>query len=167
MKKTILIPLFLLLNVLLESVVFFRINLWGIRPDSIIAFATVITIVSGTYAGTAYAIAAGLLLDVLFSAHFGQMALIYMLSTVGAGLFYRRYYADNNLFPGIVAGALYVIKEMLVVLSLLVLQIPFSFFNTFWRYLIPSAVLTAVLAIPVNIIYRRLQDKQLHVLRYR
>lgn len=47
MKKALLVIAALLCNLLLESIVFVRINLWGLLPDSIIAVVATIALVGG------------------------------------------------------------------------------------------------------------------------
>ena len=167
MKRFIVAAAFLLLNIFMESIVFVRLNLWGTRPDSVVAVVTAISIVSGAWAGTAYAIAAGLLLDLLFGQYMGLMSLIYMVPAIAAGLFYRRFYADNRLFPCIVAGGLYIAKELLFIVFLLIMRIEFNYFGIIWRYLIPSALLTSLITYPVHGIYRRLDQGQVYRERYR
>ena len=167
MKKIISVPIFLLLNVFFDSIFFVRLNLWGTRPDTVIAIITAISITSGSLAGTAYGLAAGLLLDVLFGKYIGLLSLIYMLPAMAAGFFYRRYYADNKLFPCLIAMALYIVKELLLIVFLLITQQQYNYFMVLWRYLLPSAILTGLITYPINVLYKKLQQRQLYRERYR
>ena len=79
MKKALLVIAALLCNLLLESIVFVRINLWGLLPDSIIAVVATIALVGGGRKAGAYGVAAGLLIGILFGKYIGLEALIYLL----------------------------------------------------------------------------------------
>ncbi len=142
-------------NLILNCIVFPHVVPYGLLPDSVVALTVAIAIVSGSLAGGVYGLVVGLILDILFSRYLGLYALGYMLIGLLAGLFARQYYAQNLVFPPIVAFLLCLLKEGLIALQLRIAGTTFVVGTAFWRYLLPSAVLTGLLTIPLYYFYRR------------
>lgn len=145
----------LLANLVLESNIFIHMNLWGLRPDSIVAVTIAVALVSGSGKGALYGVASGLIIDVLFSRYLGMYALGYTLIGFLVGFFTDKYYAHNAVFPGIAAFLAHLFKEGAMALQLAVIGARFEMGMAFWRYIVPSAVLTALITIPLYIVYRR------------
>lgn len=166
MKKCLLCILGLLINVVLESVIFVQYIPWGLRPDSVIVVITAMALVIGGFQAGLYGIAAGLVLGILFSPAVGAEALAYFLTAMLLGIFTRKYYADNWIFAGGAAVAAHLIKEILMTVFSVLMGAKTAFFSAFLRYMLPSALLTGLLAIPFFMVYRHLQQDRLRRARY-
>lgn len=161
MKKALLVIAALLCNLLLESIVFVRINLWGLLPDSIIAVVATIALVGGGRKAGAYGVAAGLLIGILFGKYIGLEALIYLLLALLCGVFTHKYYADNWIFHIALGAGCYLLKEGMMALGLKLLGNNVNFFGYFLRYFLPSALLTGLMVAPLYAVYSRMNKGQL------
>ena len=151
----------IVLNVIFESVVFIKINLFGIRPDTVIAVVIAVALTGGSKQGALYGAFCGAAIDVLFSRYIGMYTLPYMIIGALAGIYYNKYYADNKLFPVLLALPAYVLKEFIMGVQLSIAGVDFSFFHALWRYELPSAVLTAALTAAVYVFLRRQRSEQI------
>lgn len=158
--------LIILCNVILETIAFAHGNfLFGIRPDLTIAAIVALSLVSGPLKGGVYGMITGLILDMLYGTSIGITALIYFLVGLLCGVFNRKFYAENQVFPVILAFFAYLFKEACMMLKMLLTKTDFDFIALMWRYIIPGAILTSVITLPVYIIYKRVKQSQLRRMR--
>lgn len=166
MKKFLLCIAGILCNVVLESVIFIRYMPWGLQPDSIICVITSVALVIGGVNAGLYGAAAGLVLGVLFSPAVGAEALAYFVTALLLGVFTRKYFTDNWIFAGVSAMVAHLFKEGIVAAFAALIGSEIAFFAVFLRYLLPSAVLTGLLTVPVFLVYRHFQQDRLRRARY-
>ncbi|OQB24094.1 MAG: rod shape-determining protein MreD [Firmicutes bacterium ADurb.Bin182] len=141
-----------LLCIYLDSIFFDRINLYGIRPDCMLALIVVFGILMGSLPAAVIGTAAGLVTDIFFGESVGYNAALFLILGMAAGFFYRKYYADNLIIPALTAGLAALSKELVNAGIVFLSGIKFSFTVMFLRYILPSSLMTAVLciiAIPV------------------
>lgn len=156
----------ILCNVILESIAFAHGNfLFGIRPDLTIAVIVTLSLVSGPLKGGIYGLVTGLILDMLYGTSIGVTALFYFLIGMLCGMFNRKFYAENRVFPIILAFFAYLFKEACVMVTMLLTKTDFHFIVLMWRYILPGAILTSVITLPVYIIYKRVKQSQLRRMR--
>lgn len=165
MKKVLLYAAALLSNLILETVLFVRLPL-GLRPDSVLAVLTAMALVIGGLEAGLYGAGAGLLIGLLVSPAAGAEAIAYFLTAQALGLFTRKYFADNWIFAAGAAAAAYVLDQAMMAVFARLMGSGVSFFSLFLRYLLPSALLTGLLAIPVFLVYRHVQQDRLRRARY-
>lgn len=154
------------LNILLECVIFARYNILDVRPDSIIIAIVVIGIVSGPAKASIYGFICGLILDMVFSDFFGLYLFVYTIIGLVAGFFSNKYFSLNIVFPSILCIFAYMFKEGVFALSFFITRTEYVMGDVFLRHMLPGALLTAVLCIPVYIIYYKRKQKQLRKARF-
>ena len=158
---------FVFANIFLETTVVVNINLFGILPDTIVAATVAIALVKGGIKGTVYGASCGMLIDILFGSVLGLHTIAYMLIGFFASRFSREYYADNLVFPALAAFVSYFIKELIIAVSLIIQNVSFSKSSLFLRFLLPAAVLTALLTVPMYYFYRQHNRHELRRMKYR
>ena len=166
MKKILLGIAAIICCVVLESVIFIRFIPWDLMPDSIICVIASVALVTGGVNAGLYGAAAGLVMGILFSPVVGVEALTYFVTALLLGVFTRKYFADNWIFAGAAAFAAHPFKEVVTASFAALLGSEVAFFAVFLRRLLPSAVLTGLMTIPVFLVYRHLQQDRLRRARY-
>lgn len=154
-KQIIWLIVMVLFNVVLESILIPTANVFGLRPDSVIPLIVAMSLVSGAAKGSMYGFTVGLILDVYFSRYLGMYAMGYVFWGIVIGLFSDRYFAQNLIFPFLAGSMGYLFKEGTIAIQLMMLGTTFSFGNAFWRYFLPSAILTGIVSVPVYWFYQR------------
>ncbi len=145
------VALTLMFAMFMDSVIFAKFNILGVVPDCVLAVVVCVGILMGTMdAGLAGCIA-GLIIDVLFGKAVGVNALAYMISGMVGGIFYKKYFADNIFIPIATVAVCAFLKENFMAVVTGFIGGSFSYFEMLATYIIPSAVFTAVLCMPVHI----------------
>lgn len=153
-------------NALLECSIFHEINFWGSFPDSVIIVVTAVSMVSSRRLGATYGAIAGALIDILAGQIIGTYTIIYMLCGIFSGFFYRRYYADNFYFAFGLGFLSLIFKEVVLMLLLVIQRLELNIAGAFLRYILPSALLTGIFAIPMFLIYRGIHKEKLRRSRF-
>ena len=148
------------LSFLLDTIILTRLSLFGIRPDLLMALVVIFAILGGASRGVIAGVAGGLALDVMFGVYIGLTSLEYLIVGVLAGVFYKRYYANNILLPAFVVGAGVIIKESLTGLFLMLMGSEFNLALMLIRYIVPTALMTAGISIPMFLLFRYLFARQ-------
>ncbi len=148
------------LSFLIDTIIFTRIDLFGIRPDTLLILVVLFAILGGASRGVIAGVIGGLAVDVMLGVYVGLTPLLYLIVGVLAGLFYKRYYANNILLPAFVAGAGVILKEALTGLFLMLMGSRFNFALMMVRYVVPSALMSAGVSIPLFLLYRYLFARQ-------
>lgn len=146
---------------LLDTIVFSRLGVYGVQLNTLTILVVLFSILCGAYSGAAAGIAGGLLVDIMFGQHLGLSSLQYLIIGILAGIFYNRYYADNVLLPAIVVGASSILKEILSALFMLLLGVQFDLAIIMIRYVVPCAIVSAAVAIPLFLWYRHIFAPQI------
>lgn len=155
-KATVSIVLALLVGMYLDSVLFNSLNIFGTRPDALLAVIVSISFMIGSYRAGIAGLVVGLFMDVLFNKIIGLNAAAYMLCGIFGGIFYKKYYADNVIIPAITAAILGFAKELAMAIITLFRGGTFSFPLILATYILPCALLTALFCALVHIIMRPL-----------
>ncbi len=148
------------LSFLIDTIIFTRLNFFGIRPDTLLILVVIFSILGGASRGVIAGVAGGLAVDILFGVYIGLTSLMYLIVGVLAGIFYKRYYANNILLPAFVVGAGVIMKESLTGLFLMLLGSEFNFALMLVRYVAPTALMTAGISIPLFLLFRYLFARQ-------
>lgn len=154
--------LVIIANVVLETVALDTGRfLWGIHIDLTAAIVTAYALVSGPRKGSVYGLIVGLILDMLTGTGVGILALGYFAMGLLCGLFNGRFYAQNKVFPAILALFATLGKEAYLMLVTSMQKIEFHAVTMIWRYIVPGAVLTALITLPIYVAYSRIKKSQL------
>ena len=148
------------LSFLVDTIIFTRLSFFGIRPDTLLILVVIFSILGGASRGVIAGVAGGLAVDILFGVYIGLTSLMYLIVGVLAGIFYKRYYANNILLPAFVVGAGVIIKETLTGLFLMLVGSEFNFALMLVRYVVPAALMTAGISIPLFLLFRYLFARQ-------
>jgi len=145
------VTLTLVAAIFLDSVVFARFNILGVVPDCVLAAVVCMGILLGTTEAAAAGCAAGLVIDVLFGRAVGVNALAYMLAGAIGGVFYKKYFADNIFIPVATVAVCAFLKENFMALVTGLIGGAFNYFEMFATYIVPSAIMTAIMCLPVHL----------------
>lgn len=154
-RNIILLLLGIFANFLLETVVQPRIDFFGLWPDTVIVFAVVIGVNLGSAVGAVYGTVVGLLIDIMYGPYVGFYTLAYTFCGFVSGLFNTQYFSQHLFVPPLFAFAFSLVKEMMLYGQLRLLGYHFALGSEFWRYLAPSALVTALLTIPIFAVMRQ------------
>lgn len=154
------LPLSLLVAVYLDSILFCRLNIGGIRPDAILTVVVSAGVLLGSIKGGLIGLGMGLFVDVLFSPCVGLSAIGYMVAGVAGGLFYQKFYADNVIVPAVVAAASALLKEHIMMLAVRLLGGTFSYPEMLGAYVLPCMLLSVALTMPVHMLLKRALARQ-------
>ncbi len=140
----------------LDSVFFSKVNLDGIRPDALLALVAAMSLLLGSTKGAVLGLVCGLVADVLYSRMVGLTAIGYMVCGAAGGLFYQKYYADNLVFPALIAAAGALFKEHIMALAARLSGAEFSYFRVLGSYILPCMLMSVALCMPVHMLMKRL-----------
>ena len=144
------LPIALLIGIYLDSILFCRLNISGIRPDALLAVVVSAGVLLGSVKGGLLGVGIGLFMDVLFGKCVGLSAIAYMVA--GA--------ADNVIVPAGVAAASALLKEHIMMLAVRLSGGTFSYAEMVGAYVLPSMLLTVALTMPVHVLLKRALARQ-------
>ncbi|MBR3383053.1 MAG: rod shape-determining protein MreD [Clostridia bacterium] len=149
-----LFALVVLIAFYLDNVFFNVVNILGVRPDMTLIIVVCFGVLLGPGPAALTGLAMGLLADVLFNKIVGLSALVYMLSGMAGGIFYRKFFADNLIIPTATAMACFFIKEHFLLVMTRIFGGRPAYFMTLASYILPSLLLTGGVCILVNLFLR-------------
>ncbi len=137
-----LFALTLLIAYLLDTMFFNVINIYGIRPDMLLTAVVSLGFLLGPAPAAAAGVIAGLLVDIIFNKIVGLTSLMYLFAGVGAGFFYRKFYADNLIIPAVTAMVCAFVKEHVFLIAAKLCGARPPYFLSLAAYILPSMLLT-------------------------
>lgn len=143
--------LLILLNVLLSGSVFSQIYLLGVAPDILICFTASIIAIERRVNGVIFAMAGGLILDIIFGPAIGFYTLQYFLAGVVMYAIASRMYTTNFYAAAFVAAMGIIAKEIVAMVIVFFMDQPFSFMFVLVRYTLPIALTTGLLALLIEL----------------
>ncbi len=160
--RRIILPAMILIGIYLDSILFSRLNIGGIRPDALMSVVVSAGVLLGSMQGGLIGLGVGLFMDVLFGKFIGLSAMSYMAAGMVGGLFYQKFFADNVIVPAAVAAAGALLKEHIMMLAVLLNGGTFSYGAMLGGYVLPCTVLTLALEMPVHVLLKRGLARQVH-----
>lgn len=151
----------LLVALYLDSFLFARFHVLGVRPDCLLALLVSLGVLLGQGEGLFLGLAAGLLSDVLFGRAIGLGAAAYMLAGLAGGIFYKKFYADNIVIPAATAAVCAFGKEHLMALSVRLLGGTFSYFEMVFTYILPCALATGLFCALTHLLMKPTLQRQI------
>jgi len=149
-----------LLSLFFDTVFFTRLNIYGIRPDVLMASVVCCAILQGSVPGAIMGAATGFVVDLLFGNSLGMNACLYMIAGYAAGIFHEKFYASNALVPAVTAGVGSMAKELIIGIILIIERKDMNLFIMFPRFIVPIALMTAGVCALWHILFRRLFESQ-------
>ena len=139
----------------LDNVFFNMFNVLGIRPDITLIISVSFGVLTGPMPAASTGLILGLITDIFFNKLVGPTALIYMLSGLAGGFFYRKFYADNIIIPAATAAVSFFVKEHVFLIIAKIAGARPPYFVTLVSYIIPSTLVTAAFCALIHIILKR------------
>jgi rod shape-determining protein MreD len=144
----------IIICIYLDSVFFHRVNLYGIRPDCVLALTVTLGILMGSLPAAVIGTFTGLFTDIFFGEFVGYNAAILLVAGMASGFFYRKYYADNLIIPALTAGFTALGKELVNAGVVFLTVGRYSFTTMFARYILPGSLMTTAVCILMVIILK-------------
>lgn len=161
MNKKLLAVCAAVLCIYLDTIFFARINLFDIRPDAMLAAAISFGVLTGPLPGALLGGIGGLAMDIIASPALGMQAAPYLLCGLAGGFFYKKFYADNPIVPAATAAACGFVKELLMALIRLIGGGRFSIGGMLIKYILPCALMSALLCMLFHLAFKPLIARQL------
>jgi len=138
----------LYIGVILQTTLFPRINLFGVRADILCALLIPISIVSGPVIGAVMGALTGLALDLMFMQP-GFFATQYLIICLLAGFIATRVSFDRVFLPLVACFAGYVLKETITLAYLYLNRVEINFAIAMGKLLLGGAM-TVALTLPLH-----------------
>ena len=145
----------------LDNMFFNLLNIYGIRPDVTLALVVSLGVLLGSGPAALTGLIMGLLADILFNKIVGLSALCYMLSGFAAGLFYRKFFADNLVIPTVTAVVCFFVKEHVFLAASLFSGGRPAYFLALAAYILPSLLLTGGVCLLLHLLLKKTLFKPL------
>ncbi len=157
--KAVTIGAMLILNMMLQTLLFPKLDAAGVGvyPDTLLILCVCFGALGGDLTGVWAGLFGGLMLDVLFATTIGYNALVYTLLGFAAGTMKERFNTQAFWAGPLMAFAGYLAMQMLNMISIyFIMRLGFDFWYNLGRYILPGALMTGVVAIPVHLLLRLL-----------
>lgn len=159
MLKNITRGVIIIMIIVLQTTLFQYLNINNVSPNLFIITIVSLSALQGRKEGLIFALAFGLVQDILFGNIVGFYVLIYMLIAALAGYLYQNYYTENIVIPLVAMGIGDLIYNVLIFFFTFLLRgkinIGYYIFNIIFPE-ITYTVFIAVLLYRVYMIYSRL-----------
>ena len=155
-KAGITITIASLVCVFLDCIVFTRVNIMGVRPDMIMVLCVTLGILTGHLRSQLICGGIGLLCDIFIAKLFGLNCAVYLLAGLISGMFFRKFYTDNVVFPALLTLALAFLREHIIAGAAAITGSSFNYGLLLITYILPCSVFTAVMCIPMFAILKPL-----------
>jgi rod shape-determining protein MreD len=154
--KLIVMGLLIIVNLVLSGSVFTQLQLFGVSPDIFMCIIASILCIENRVNSVIFAIIGGLFMDIIFANVIGFYTLQYFLGSVAMYYVAQRMYRESFIFPSIVAGIGLAIKEIISAIIVSAMGYEFNVFTLILRYILPSMLTTALIAIIIHFLMKRL-----------
>lgn len=141
----------LMFAMFMDSAIFARFSILGVVPDCVLAVVVCMGILLGATDAALAGCVVGIIIDVLFGKAVGVNAIAYMTAGMAGGIFYKKYFADNIFIPIATVAVCAFLKESFMAIVTGFMGGRFNYFEMLATYIVPSALFTAVLCLPVHI----------------
>jgi len=164
--KRFMMPLAILICIYLDSLFFNMYNIAGIRPDALLALIASLGLLLGSVKGGILGLCLGLFMDLFFNKYLGLTAIAYMLAGAVGGIFFQKFYADNVIIPSAVAGVFALAKEHILAFAMFASGVRFSYATVLLTYILPCALFSAALCIPLHLWMKKALARQIKTERH-
>lgn len=147
-KAGMTIAIAILICLLLDAVVFAKLNIADIRPDVVIALAVALGITVGSLHAGLICGGIGLLWDIMFYKVIGLNAAIYLLAGLVCGCFFRKFYADNAIIPALLGFCISFVKDNVYAIVVAIGGGGYNYGLLLLTYILPCALFTGIMCIP-------------------
>ena len=156
MKRALVNAISVFFCFILQTSIFERIKLAGVKPNILIILVASIAVMRGQKEGMLAGFFSGLLLDIFYSSYLGIFAMVYMLIGFVAGYFHRIYYEEDNVLPLMMIGAADFVFGLIMFMKEGLLHNHRNIFFYLRKTILPEVVYTVLLAFLIYWILLRL-----------
>lgn len=135
----------LLLNLVIQSSVFPFIEIFHVKPDSLLCLVVSFAILGGNPTGILVGFLGGLLQDILFGNNIGLYTLQYMIVGVLIGTLFGKLYVGKFFVPILLLMAGSVVKQIIMLVYTFFTRSGIPFNKAFFEIIIPEAIYTLIL----------------------
>ncbi|MDL2234525.1 rod shape-determining protein MreD [Christensenellaceae bacterium OttesenSCG-928-L17] len=160
MRRRVVAAIAIALCLYLDTIFFARVNLFDVRADAMLAATVAYAILLGPVAGAVFGGIGGLAMDILVGPYLGLSAAMYVACGLLGGVFYQKYYADNVVVPAAATLVACMAKEFLYAAITAIRGAEFSFGRMFVQYMLPCALLSALLCMLFHLVLKPLLATQ-------
>ncbi len=146
-------------GIVLTGSVFSVANIAGIAPDILLLIALSVVFLEPTPAGILFAGISGIVYDIMFSYYIGINALSYVVAVAIAYAVLRNMKKTKPFYLAGVGFGAYIVRELVMAAAVSAIGYQYNFLYMLVRYILPGALMTAVLMIPAYYLIRILYVK--------
>lgn len=144
-----------ILTVVLQTTLMPVIAIGGVRPNLILSYVVASAAIGGSAAGVCAGTLCGIFLDVTASSYFGFNSIIYLFVGFISGIVFEDYIKSKVSTIVISIGVIdFLFGIVCYIYKLLSLE-SYNFFICLWKIIIPEAVYTLLICIPIMVILDR------------
>lgn len=145
MKKWI-APTVVFVAVLLDFTILSATGIRTVAPDCLVAVFVALALAVGAPPMVIAGIILGLIVDAIANPFIGGTALSLALASAAGGFFHGRFYADNEIVPGVLSAVFIFVRESGMYLICKIMGRNLAPFGGFLlTHILPSALLTALI----------------------
>ncbi len=145
--KLVVMGVLIIINVILSGSVFSQIYMFGISPDILMCFTASIIAIEKRVNGVVFAIAGGLMMDIIYGPNIGFYTLQFFVAAIAMHYIASRMYTFNFYAAAFLAAVGMVTKEIVAMMIVFFMGRPFSVMFVMVRYVIPAALTTGALTL--------------------
>ena len=160
MRRVLAITGILIASIVLQSTIFARINLFGVRPDLILVVTICIGLLYGPFTGLYLGLAGGFLLVLAGGGILGINVLTKALLGYGAGYVGKTVLKDNIFIPLATVAIATLAGEITAFLFLTAFGWQGRFFNYLFATVLPLVLYHLILMAPVYLVFLRYLNLQ-------
>ncbi|MBM7583063.1 rod shape-determining protein MreD [Caldicoprobacter guelmensis] len=132
-------------NLIVQATLFPFIELYGVKPDSLMILVVSFALLSGNPTSAVVGLGGGLLQDFLFGKGVGFYALQYMLVGYLVGLVYGRVFTDKLFVPVFFVSVSTILRGLFVFLWMYFAGLDVSLYWLSLKTILPEAIYTVIL----------------------
>lgn len=149
MINVVVTSVLLITNFILQSTVLHAIEIRGVIPDTMLIIVVSYALLRGQNSGAATGFFAGLLYDIFFGNSLGFYALMGMLTGYFCGICHRNFYRENFVLPVTLSAVTNIIMGLVIYFTGFLFNNRYNVFYYVVSVIIPQAVYTGIVALPV------------------
>lgn len=136
-------------NFILQTTLFPLFSIRGILPNTALIIVTSYALLRGSREGALVGVASGLLQDIFFCTSIGFYSGLFLLFGFLIGRSQRNFYRENYLLPILFCTVSASLFEIILYITGYVFRGEGNLLYFFFRILLPEAVYTAIITIPI------------------
>ena len=147
--RILLTSILVFVNFILQTTLLPYLSIGGVLPNTALIIVVSYALLRGSISGAMVGFFSGMLMDIFFGTSIGFYALLFLLAGLAIGRSQKEFYRENYLLPVIICSLTAMVYESIVFITGFVFQGETNILYFLLRLLIPAAVYTAVVTVPI------------------